>query len=94
MPARNITNTVTDKTSTRLKAHLDGPRNDAGAKKVIEYSDGTEVTVERTGGPATDRNGRVVMKESRIISKTKTPPTHVGQTPWKPGQYERVFGHS
>ena len=50
MPARTLHNTVTDKTSTRLSAHLDGPSGDRGATKVIDYSDGTEVTVERTGG--------------------------------------------
>jgi hypothetical protein len=91
--ARNIHDTVRDTDATRLKAHLDGPRNDAGAKKVIEYSDGTEITVERSGGGATFSDGRPALKEVRTITRTKTPPTRVGQMPWREGQYEKVFGH-
>jgi hypothetical protein len=86
MPARSITNTVTDKTSTRLRAHIDGKD-----RRVIEYSDGTEIHTERTGEAAYHK-GRKVMEKVQTITKTKTPVT-TSRVNWKPGQYERIFGH-
>ena len=93
MVARNLTNTVTDVTATRLKAHLDGPRNDTGARKVIDYSDGTEITVERTGGGSTFSDGRPALKEVRTITHTKTPRTTIAAPHYRDGQFKRIFGH-
>ena len=92
MVARNITDTVRDKHATRLKAHLDGPRNKAGDRKVIEYSDGTEITTEKTGDGARRADGRLYMKEVRTITRTKTPPGATVSIGYAPGQYERIFG--
>ncbi len=92
MVARNITDTARDKRATRLKAHLDGPRNHAGDRKVIEYSDGTQVVTEKTGPAARREDGRVYMKESRTITRIQTPPSVTLTIPYRDGQYERIFG--
>lgn len=89
MVARNIRDTVREKDATRLKAHLDGWTNDRGARKVIEYSDGTEVTTERTAPGANRPDGRPALKEVRTIVKVKTPSAQfyggIGDTKYKRG---------
>ena len=91
MVARNLHDTARDKDATRLEAHLDGPRNDAGARKVIDYSDGTEITVERTGGAASFSSGRPALKEIRTITRTRTPRTTIAAPQYQGDQYERIF---
>ena len=74
MVARNIMDTARDKHMIRLGVHQDG-----AGRKVIDYSDGSEIRTERTGDGTVRPDGRPVMKEVRTVSRVTTPPSrHYG----------------
>lgn len=83
MPAKSVVDTVTDTKGQRLGVYDDGP-----GKKVYEYDNGVSLTTEKVK----DSPNPTKMREVRAITDTKTPRKSI-RTPWKPGQYERIFGH-
>lgn len=82
MPTNEIHDTLRDKTESRQRI-----RKERGRTTVYEYSGGTEVIVEKSA-PGNARG----LKEVREVTRISTPKvrSHIN---WKPGQYEKIFGH-
>ena len=83
MPAKSVHDTVSDTTGKRLGVYDDG-----ATTKVYEYDNGVTLTTEKVK----DSPNPTKMREVRAITTTTTP-RKSSSTPWKPGQYERIFGH-
>lgn len=80
MPSDRVVDTVTDKTGHRQKIHKEGTTT------AYEYTSGHEVIVEKSA----EGNGRG-LKEVREVRRVFSPKVRVS-VPWRPGQYEAIFG--
>lgn len=81
MVAEAIHNTITDKDATRKKIYKEGTTT------AVDYSDGSTVVLEKSGEGIPGR-----MREVREVRRVFSPKVRVA-IPWRPGQYEKVFGH-
>jgi hypothetical protein len=80
MPSRIVFDTVAGTAGERQRAYREGDSTH------LEYSNGVELTVEKTGDGGQDG----MLKEVRTVTRTKTRRTY-GITQYAPGQYERIF---
>ena len=85
MPVRDVHDTISDKDATRLKIHKE--ISGGVPTTAYDYTDGTTVIVEKS-----HEGNKSGLKEIREVRRVISPKFRT-QIAWKPGQYEKVFGH-